>query len=261
MPVTLSHGWRVGDTLYVGGQISADQRGRSIAADNAILQARNALEALHHVLNDGGQSWANVVSMRVCFKHDGDDVAAEQVLAGVIGMVRHTLPEPRPTLTALAANLVYEGLALEIDAFARAAPKRDLPDPQPTGRRSFGGFPAACISGGELHIGGLVGEAGASLPVQVEATLQRLSALIEGSGFEPSELVKLTLCFVPSGGPHQSAADIARIRKLVARYLPPPRPVVTLLALPGLPFFGQRFQLDGLAVHTSDREAFFCEHA
>jgi enamine deaminase RidA (YjgF/YER057c/UK114 family) len=259
IPVPLSQGWRVGDTVYVGGQISADRRGRSMAINDALAQSRNALEYIHHVLQDAGHTWSDVVSMRVCFKHTGDAVAAEQLLATIMAMLRAIIPEPRPTITALGVNLLYEGLVLEIDAIARRADKRGVPDARASGRITFTGFPAACITGDELHIGGLAGEPGTSLVQQIDTTLQRLAAIVEGSGFDLAELVRLTL-FTVDGGEPQTAAQIAEIRQLVEHHLPPPRPVVTMLSLPGLPFRGQRFQLDGLAVRSTDRHVFFIDN-
>lgn len=294
IPVPLSQGWRVGDTVYVGGQISADRRGRSLGINDALAQSRNALEYIHHVLMDAGQTWSDVVAMRVCFKY-AEAVAAEQLLATIMSMLRTMIPAPRPTVTALGVNLLYEGLVLEIDAIARSTGKRDIPDARASGRISFAGFPAARIAGDELHIGGLVGEPGAPLVRQVEATLQRLTAIVEGSGFTLSELVRLTLFIVTDSADSVPAADatstadtrsapdpgararpaagtqsaisaptaadgsdeMAHIRELVERHLPPPRPVLTVLSLPGLPFRGQRFQLDGLAVRSTDRQNFF----
>lgn len=260
IPVPLSQGWRVDNSVYVGGQISADRQGRAIEVNNILAQARNALEYVRHVLREGGQAWSDVVSMRLCFKHDGDAVAAEQLLATIVGMIRTTVPEPRPALTTLGVNLLYEGLVLEIDAVARLEFKRGVPAKRRSGRVSFDGFPIACITGAELHIAGIVADPGAALTVQVEATLQRLTNIIEGCGFELSELVKLTVCYVPGGDATQTAAELSQILTLIEAGLPPPRPVLTLLSLPGLPFRGQRFQIDGLAVHTGDRHAFFMDN-
>jgi enamine deaminase RidA (YjgF/YER057c/UK114 family) len=256
LPVPLSQGWRVGDKIYVGGQISADRSGRTIAIDDVAAQTRHALEYIRHVLLDGGQSWSNVVSLRVCFKHDGDAIAAATRLATILGVVREAITAPRPALTALGVNLLYEGLLLEIDAVSRAGGKRAVTSPGAGDAKAISGFPTACVAGDELYIGGLFAEAGAALETQVECTLRRLLCVMSDSGFEPAELVKLTLFLVPVGRDDQLAADRVSILELVRRYLPYSQPVVTFLALPGLPHDGQRFQLDGVAVHTSDRMAF-----
>jgi hypothetical protein len=145
---------------------------------------------------------------------------------------------------------------LEIDAVSRAGGKRAVTSPGAGDAKAISGFPTACVAGDELYIGGLFAEAGAALETQVECTLRRLLCVMSDSGFEPAELVKLTLFLVPVGRDDQLAADRVSILELVRRYLPYSQPVVTFLALPDLPHDGQRFQLDGVAVHTSDRMAF-----
>lgn len=253
IPISLSQGWRVGDTLYVGGQISADRSGKAVAADDIREQARNALEYIRHVLADGGMDWRDVVHMRVCFKHGGDQGRARELLAGLMNEVRATLPEPRPALNAFGIDLLYEGLLVEIDAVARKGGKRAVTPPGTSNWVALEGFPPACISGNELYLGGLSAPGGASLQAQVEATMDRLMACLDAGGFVPEDLAKLTLCVVPDLDPEQALRDQALVMELARQYLPHPGPVITLLLLTGLPHDGQRFQLDGIAVRDTDR--------
>ena len=48
MPVTLSQGWRLGDLVVVGGQISADAKGRTVGGDIE-TQTRNIMEFIGRV--------------------------------------------------------------------------------------------------------------------------------------------------------------------------------------------------------------------
>ncbi|PWR19500.1 RidA family protein [Zavarzinia aquatilis] len=253
IPVTLSQGWRIGDRIYVGGQISADRKGKAIALGDIRGQTRNALEYIRHVLADGGMDWRDVVHMRICFQHRGQQAAARRLLAEIMAEVRETLPEPRPALNAFGVDLLYEGLVLEIDAVARKGGKTPL---YPAGSGDWiaiDGFPAACRAGDELYVGGLSAPGGASLQAQVEATCDRLAACLAAGGFEAEDLVKLTLFIVADADEARAAEDRRTVTALVRQYLPGPGPVVTLLTLTGLPHDGQRFQLDGVAVRGGDR--------
>jgi enamine deaminase RidA (YjgF/YER057c/UK114 family) len=258
IPVPLSQGWRIANKIYVGGQISADRKGRTISIDDVVSQARNALEYIRHILLEGGQSWSDVVSLRVCFKHSGDAVAGRTLLASIMDVIRRSIPEPRPSLTALGVDLLYEGLLLEIDAVGISGGKQTVALPgNSDAETAFAGFPAACVAGNELYVGGLFGQCGAALQAQVEFSLQRLVAVVKASGFDPSELVGVSLFVVPADTAAQARIDHAAIIELSAKYLPPPRPVMTVVSLPALPLHGQRFQLDGVAVRAGDRISFF----
>lgn len=253
MPVTLSQGWRVGDTIHVGGQISADRAGKALAPGAVAEQARNALEYIRHVLKDGGMDFGDVVHMRICFKHAGDRAAAGALLAQILEVVRATLPEPRPALNAFGVDLLYEGLGLEIDAVAKAGGKAPVAPPGSGDWIGIEGFPPACVAGDELYAAGLSAPGAASLQAQVEATFDRLLATLSEGGFAPEDLARLTLFMVPQGRPEHAAKERALVMDLARQYLPQPGPVVTLLSLSGLPHDGQRFQLDAVAVRGAPR--------
>ena len=256
VPTPFSQGWRVGDKIYVGGQISADRDGKAMAVGDIAAQTRHTLDYIRHVLADGGQDWRDVATLRVCFKHDGDTLAARAVLSAIIDVVRDTIPAPRPSVTAFGVNLLYEGLLLEIDAVARAGGKSAVVPPGSGDWVALDGFSLACQAGNELHVGGLSAPGGASLAAQLEASLERLLTVVGEAGFDPTDLVKVTAFFVPEGNEAACAADRALILDTVQHYLPAPRPVLTVLAVPGLPHDGQRFQIDGVAARGADRVSF-----
>jgi enamine deaminase RidA (YjgF/YER057c/UK114 family) len=255
IPVPLSQGWRINERIVVGGQISADRTGKALAAGDARQQARNALEYVGHVLKDGGQCWSDVVSLRLCIKHTGDAGAAAALLDDVVTTLCEVVPAPRPALTVLGVNLLYEGLVLEIDAMSLAVPKRSVRAAMSRVEKARSEFPIAVATERELHIGGLSGAADSPLSEQIDVTLLGLQELLRNSGFQPSELVKLTLCVVAENGGQGREADHELAVRQLRKRLPTSKPVLTLLSLPGLARAGQRFQLDGMAVRGTDRSS------
>jgi enamine deaminase RidA (YjgF/YER057c/UK114 family) len=257
IPVPLSQGWRVGDKIYVGGQISADRSGKAIAVDDVAGQTANVLDYIRHVLLDGGHDWSEVAALRVCYKSAGDDEAARALLTSITDLIRRTIPAPRPSLSAFGVDLLYEGLLLEIDAVARigSQPVAAVFDKGEKG--PVPGFPAACVAGNEFHIGGLSASPGDTFQMQVEATFGKLLAILRDAGFKPAELVKLTLFVLPSVDLDRAAQDYQTMLDHIRTCLPGERPVLTVLAVQGLPLAGQKFQLDGVAVRSSARTSFF----
>lgn len=253
IPTPFSQGWRIGDKVTVGGQISADRRGKALAESDVAAQAQITLEYIRHVLLEAGQTWAHVLSMRVCYKHDAVRAHGEARLAAILNAIRETVPEPRPAITAIAIELLYEGLLLEIDAVARRTEKRAVTPASARDWIGFEGFPPALRSGNELYIGGLSAPGGASLQAQIEATFDRLSVIVGESGNGTMALVKLSLFYVPDCDAERASTEQELIMGLARRYLPNPGPVLTLVSVPALPHRGQRFQLDAVAVENSER--------
>jgi len=68
MPTPLSQGWRIGDVIYAGGQISADRRGRAVAADDLVQQTRNTMEFLRHVFLEAGAGFEDVVALKIGYQ-------------------------------------------------------------------------------------------------------------------------------------------------------------------------------------------------
>ena len=52
--VPLSQGWRTGQRIFVGGQISADAQGKAVDVDDAVAQTRNIFEFIRRVVVDAG---------------------------------------------------------------------------------------------------------------------------------------------------------------------------------------------------------------
>ena len=53
IPVSFSQGWRVGDLLFVGGQVSQTEDAQVVAPGDIEVQTRNTFEFLRKVLIEG----------------------------------------------------------------------------------------------------------------------------------------------------------------------------------------------------------------
>ncbi|MDB6087046.1 MAG: hypothetical protein JWN43_4927 [Gammaproteobacteria bacterium] len=245
IPTPLSQGWRIGDKVFVGGQLAADRSGKALARSDVAAQTAITLEYIRHVLMTGDHDWSHVVAIRICFKHAA---VGPSPLAEILRAVRQTLPEPRATITAIGVDLLYEGLLLEIDAVSRRADKEAVVTVAANEWAGFDGFPLAMRCGDELHIGGLSAPEGACLEAQVEATFERFLRVIDASGFGRDTLVKISLFRILGSDAGRSKSEHAMIMAAARRHLAAPGPVVTLVSVPSLPHHGQLFQIDGVAV-------------
>ena len=250
VPTPFSQGWLVDDKIYVGGQISADRRGRAVSPDELVPQVRNTLEFIRHVLLDADAGWDDVVSIKVAYKCKKNDAASRATLAGILNEMESVFRSSRPALVCFGVDLLYEGLLLEIDATAvrnhNRVPLRPAGDAVWAGSGS--GYPAAWLTGNEVHLGGQAAPAAGSLQSQAQATLRQIRGLLEKAGGSLGDLVKLNV-YVHDDDPDSDPAAAQRVvSDILQRTLQPGRTVVSIVEVPGLMMPGQKIQIDGIAV-------------
>ncbi len=107
-----SHAWKVGNTIYVAGQLATDASGKLVGANDMRAQARQAFENLAAVLEAAGASLANVVKTTVFItdmRHrDAYSEVRQQFYKG---------DPPASTLVQVVA-LAESGALIEIEAIA-----------------------------------------------------------------------------------------------------------------------------------------------
>src|SRR5207237_9751622 len=60
-----THGWRVGNTVYVAGQLALDKDGKLVGPNDIAAQTRRVLENMRRILEAGGASLRDVVKITV----------------------------------------------------------------------------------------------------------------------------------------------------------------------------------------------------
>jgi len=119
VPTPFSQGWRVGDLLFVGGQLSADEHGNVVGVGDIEVQTRNVFENVTKVLAEAGATWHDVVKINTfyCCDATGDEVRDFWEKMTRIRM--EYLPDPGPCGTAVrVAGLMYDGFLIEVEVMA-----------------------------------------------------------------------------------------------------------------------------------------------
>ncbi|WP_448811770.1 RidA family protein [Agromyces bauzanensis] len=113
MPHQYPHGIRVGDLLFISGQVAIDDHARVVGLGDPVRQAEVAWGYIREIVEAAGGAVTDVVKISV-FLEDIRHAEAEL-------FVRTTLFESGrfPTCTMVqVANLGLEGLLMEIEAVA-----------------------------------------------------------------------------------------------------------------------------------------------
>ena len=107
-----THGWRVGNTVYVAGQLALDKEGKLVGPNNIGAQTRRVLENMRRILETGGASLRDVVKVTVFVT----DIRYREGY----GEVRQEFFGSNPPASTLVqvAGLAIPGALIEIEAVA-----------------------------------------------------------------------------------------------------------------------------------------------
>lgn len=119
MPVPFSQGWRCGDFIFVGGQISADSEGRTIGPGDIEVQTRNVFESIRKVLQEAGADMNDIVKFNTFYKFDGDGDEIREFWEKLTKVRLEFFEEPGPAGTAIRVEgFAYPDLLIEVEAIA-----------------------------------------------------------------------------------------------------------------------------------------------
>ena len=119
IPVPLSQGWKIGDLIFVGGQISADDRGCTIAPGDIGQQVRNVFGAIRSTLREGGAELSDLIKINTYYEFEGEGDALRQYWEDMTRVRMEYLSDPGPAGTAVRVNgFAFEDLLIEIEAIA-----------------------------------------------------------------------------------------------------------------------------------------------
>jgi len=253
--VPLSQGWRIGNRIFVGGQISADKTGSPVHVGNLDAQTRNIYDYIGRVLSDAGASFADLTRVKICFKYDSKDPNTGQAFVDrIMEVSKEYIKDTPPVITAFAVDLLYPGLDLEIDAMAiidRDA--KTLSAPELTGRYQPPAFSDGVLADGEIYVGGqtsLGPDNSALFPedflAQAKEVFHRLNNVLAQADATLDNVVKLNLFIVADDVDVEDRFHQAC--QIWAEICPDSHPAMTPVRVHELPKPGLLFQADCIAI-------------
>ena len=120
---------RAGNLIFVGGQMSLDERGQAVGSD-ITSQATNAFEALKRVLAEAGATMGDVVKHNVYLNCEGDAASVRTFMNELDAVRVKYFSAPGPTTTETRVGLAREGALILIDAWAVVGGDKQLLAPE-----------------------------------------------------------------------------------------------------------------------------------
>ena len=123
VPMTSSQGWRCGDFIFVGGQISSDKNAKTIGVGDIEVQTRNVMDAIRLVLREADADMDDIVKLNTFYRFppgmeeegEGERIFWEKMNA--VRLEYFNFPGPCGTGVRVA-GFAYPDLLIEIEAVA-----------------------------------------------------------------------------------------------------------------------------------------------
>jgi enamine deaminase RidA (YjgF/YER057c/UK114 family) len=251
--VPLSQGWRIGERIFVGGQISSDEKGESVHVGDLDAQTRNIYKFIGNVLREAGASFDDVVHIKVCAKHGCHDSSGTSYADRIMD-ISTEFSSGSPVLTDFGVDLLYPGLDLEIDAMAIIDPdRRVLSCDKLGGRYQPDKFSDGISAAGEIYVGGQValdGDGtvicGGDVAGQARVVFERLAKVLATDNATLDDIVKLNLFIVGDGD--DVADQFHAISQIWSEVAPNAHPAVTPVRVHELARSGLLVQADCVAL-------------
>lgn len=125
MPVAFSQGWKVGNMVFVGGQISADDHGRTIGVGDIEAQTRNVFMNIQKVLAEAGATMQDIVKLNTYYVYDGPPDTVTDYWEKMTRVRMEFFHEPAAAATGVrVVGLAFPDLLIEAEAIAIIPPGR-----------------------------------------------------------------------------------------------------------------------------------------
>lgn len=254
-PGTTTQAVRAGELIFVGGQMSLDERGRVVGRDIA-TQARNALEALKRVLAEAGAGMADVVKHNVYLACEGDEATVARFMAELDQVRLAYFPDPGPTTTEVRCGLELEGALILIDAWAVVGGRKERL--MPPGHWSWDRplpFSHGWKVGDMVFIGGQRSLDGGGrtlgpgdIEVQTDHAFRNLDTMLRAAGGNRSNLMRQNTYFRFFGQGREVTEYWEKMTNVRRRYMSVPSAAGAGLRIVGMAHADELIQVEGIGV-------------
>jgi enamine deaminase RidA (YjgF/YER057c/UK114 family) len=114
-----TQGWKIGRLAFIGGQISADDKAKTVGKGDMAAQTRNVFNFIRRTLAEGGLDESDVAKLYIYYHAEGSAAEVTRTRKAIADIQREFYGDPGPAVTAIrVAGFAFEDLLIEIEAMA-----------------------------------------------------------------------------------------------------------------------------------------------
>ena len=252
---------RAGNLIFVGGQMSLDERGQAVGSD-ITSQATNAFEALKRVLAEAGATMGDVVKHNVYLNCEGDAASVRKFMNELDAVRVKYFSAPGPTTTETRVGLDREGALILIDAWAVVGSDKQLLAPE--GHWSWDRpmpFSQGWKVGDMIFVGGQrsLNEQGqllglGDIEVQTDHAFRNLDTMLRAAGGDRHSLMRQNTYFRFFGQGREVTEYWEKMTNVRRRYMSVPSAAGAGLRITGFPNAEELIQVEGIGMLGDNKQ-------
>ncbi len=252
-----THGWKVGDMIFVGGQRSLDSRGNVLGVGDIEIQTDQAFRNLDTMLRAGGGDRNSLMRQNTYFRFFGQGREVTDYWEKMTNVRRRYMSVPSAAGAGLriigfpnSAELIQvEGIGVLGEDKQRLQPENhwdwSIPNTQFTQGWRIGKL---AFIGGQISADNKAKAVGKDMETQTRNVFQFIRKVLAEGGLDESDVAKLYIYYHGDGDWNQIAATKATIDRVQREFYPAPGPAATSIRVAGFAFEDLLIEIEAFAI-------------
>lgn len=252
-----SHGWKVGDMIFVGGQRSLGAQGETLGIDDIEIQTDHAFRNLDTMLRAAGGDRHSLMRQNTYFRFFGEGREVTDYWEKMTNVRRRYMSVPSAAGAGLRITgfphtdelIQVEGIGMLGEKKQRLQPENhwdwSIPNTQFTQGWAIGGL---AFIGGQISADNRAKAVGKDMETQARNVFQFIRNVMREGGLDESDVAKLYVYYYAPGDWAQIEETRAAIAKVQREFYPEPGPCVTAIRVSGFAFEDLLIEIEAMAV-------------
>jgi enamine deaminase RidA (YjgF/YER057c/UK114 family) len=252
-----SHGWKVGDMIFIGGQRSLDQNGRPVGAGDIEVQTDNTFRNLDTMLKEAGGNRNSLMRQNTYYRFFGQGREVTDYWEKMTNVRRRYMSVPSAAGAGVRINgfphpeelIQVEGIGVLGENKQRLQPDNhwdwSIPNTQFTQGWQIGNL---AFIGGQISADNKARAVGKDMATQCRNVFQFIRSTLREAGLDESDVAKLYVYYSAPNNWVQIAETTAAIANVQRESYPEPGPASTTVRVCGFAFEGLLIEIEAMAV-------------
>lgn len=252
-----SHGWKVGDMIFVGGQRSLSAQGETLGVDDIEIQTDHAFRNLDTMLRAAGGDRHSLMRQNTYFRFFGEGREVTDYWEKMTNVRRRYMSVPSAAGAGLRITgfprseelIQVEGIGMLGENKQRLQPENhwdwSIPNTQFTQGWKIGGIG---FIGGQISADNRAKAVGKDMETQARNVFQFIRNVMREGGLDESDVAKLYIYYHAPGDWAHIEETRAVIEAVQREFYPAPGPCVTAIRVSGFAFEDLLIEIEAMAV-------------
>ena len=252
-----SHGWKVGDLIFVGGQRSLGLKGQPLGVGDIEVQTDHAFRNLDTMLRAAGGDRHSLMRQNTYFRFFGQGREVTSYWEKMTNVRRRYMSVPSAAGAGLRITgfpnsdelIQVEGIGMLGEKKQRLQPDNhwdwSIPNTQFTQGWKIGKL---AFIGGQISADNKAKAVGHDIETQTRNVFSFIRAVLAEGGLDESDVAKLYIYYYAPEDWQQVAAASATIADVLREFYPEPGPCSTAIRVSGFAFEDLLIEIEALAI-------------